>query len=662
MKKNLLTLSLIIAGINLLAQTPRLSLYEEFTGENCPPCAATNPGLDALLQSGTNPNKMVAIKWMVPIPSAPTNTWSLYQTDQAEINWRYSAAGYGYQSQDTPTNSIISGINSAPSGRCDGQHSWVFGAVGDHPAYMTSSVIATAQSYTSPFSISMTPVWSPTYTAITLTVNIQASANYTSTGSLIFRLVLIEKEVHFATAPGSNGEKNFYHPVRMSYPSIQLGTPMASGWITGQSQTFTINCVLPSYIVQKGEIAFVGFIQDDGNKNVLQSFMVSGPALANDAKATAVNIPTTVCSNSIIPQITIDNAGNNSITSLTIAPYKDAIALTPVTWTGNLAPGAATILTMSQFTSTGGAHSYSFNITNVSGGDMYFANNSKKFSFVVEPAYLPPPVIEGFVFGTWPPANWGFLNPDGGAYTWSRVSNAGGYGNSNESTRYDFYNNSVTGDVDDLYLPPTDLSGVSNPVLSFDYAYAPCPTGVGANVYNDKLEVLVSTDCGVSWTTVFSKSGANLGTVPATTVSFVAAAANWTTSTIAIPSLSNNPTALVIFRATNDYGNMLYIDNVNLNQAGAVAIAKISANPVSFDLYPNPTNGEANIIVSSSRSSAAKITVLNTLGQLIYNKTVALNEGITKLQLDSKDFSSGIYHVILETDKGSCLKKLTVNK
>ena len=139
-------------------------------------------------------------------------------------------------------------------------------------------------------------------------------------------------------------------------------------------------------------------------------------------------------------------------------------------------------------------------------------------------------------------------------------------------------------------------------------------------------------------------------------------AANWTTSTIAIPSLSNNPTALVIFRATNDYGNMLYIDNVNLNQAGAVAIAKISANPVSFDLYPNPTNGEANIIVSSSRSSAAKITVLNTLGQLIYNKTVALNEGITKLQLDSKDFSSGIYHVILETDKGSCLKKLTVNK
>ncbi len=649
MKKLLLTFNILLAGFASLAQTPRLVLYEEFTGENCGPCASTNPGLDALLQQAVNQNKIVAIKWQVPIPSAPSNTWSLYQTNLTEINWRYSTYGYG--------------VNSAPNGRIDGQNQPVFGAASDHPAYMSNSIINTVQSYTSPFSISMTPAWSPTYTAVTLTVNIQASANYTSVGALVFRLVLIEKEVHFASQSGTNGEKDFYHPVRRSYPSIQAGTPMAGGWINGQTQTFTINCVLPSYIVQKGEIAFVGFIQDDGNRKVLQSFMVSGPPLANDAKAVAVVIPTTVCSSTVSPQIVIENAGNNAITNMTINPYRDLTALTAITWTGNLAPAASTTVSIPQYTSTGGTHSFSYNIVNVAGGDMYTGNNTKKYSFVVEPAYFAGPVTEGFILGAWPPANWGFLNPDAGAYTWGRVTTCGGYATSFEATKYNFYDNPVNGDVDDLYLPPTNLTGVTFPVLNFDYAYAPCPTGVGNNVYADKLEVMISTNCGQSWTSVWSKTGSAMGTVPATTVSFVASAASqWTSAAIAIPSLSNNPTALVIFRATNDYGNNLFIDNINLDQGTGVNIAKISANPFSFDLYPNPTNAEANIIISSVRSSNAKVAVVNMLGQLVFTKHIVLNEGITNVQLESKDFASGIYNVILETEKGSIVKKLTVTK
>src|SRR3954470_9708552 len=98
MKKNLFTV-LMLAGLFAAAQTPRLSLYEEFTGETCPPCAATNPGLNSLLSSPTNTPKIVAIKWQVPIPSAPTKTWSLYLTNKAEIDWRYrsiASGGYGY--------------------------------------------------------------------------------------------------------------------------------------------------------------------------------------------------------------------------------------------------------------------------------------------------------------------------------------------------------------------------------------------------------------------------------------------------------------------------------------------------------------------------------------------------------------------------------------
>ena len=258
MKKNLLSLCLMVLGVSAIAQTPRLSLYEEFTGETCPPCASTNPGLDAKLSASTNTPLMVAIKWQVPIPSAPTLTWSLYQTNKTEIDWRWKSGSgnYGY----SPA------ISSAPSSKIDGQEATVFGAAGGHPNYLNNGVIATAQSYTSAFSVTLNRAWNANGTAITATVNIQATANFTAVGPLVFRLVMIEEEVNFATQPGTNGEKHFYHPVIKSFPNIQTGTSMASTWTIGQTQTFTINCPLPSYVRSKAEVALVGFIQDDGNQ------------------------------------------------------------------------------------------------------------------------------------------------------------------------------------------------------------------------------------------------------------------------------------------------------------------------------------------------------------------------------------------------------------
>src|SRR4051812_45139884 len=149
MKKNLLTLSIMLTAAVFVAQTPRLSLYEEFTGETCPPCASTNPGLNTTLLSATNATRIVAIKWQVPIPSAPSNTWSLYQTDKTEIDWRWkslASGGYGY----------LPAINSAPSSKIDGQEATVFGAASGHPANLNNNVIAKAVSMPSPFNIIMT--------------------------------------------------------------------------------------------------------------------------------------------------------------------------------------------------------------------------------------------------------------------------------------------------------------------------------------------------------------------------------------------------------------------------------------------------------------------------------------------------------------------------
>ncbi len=673
MKKNLLTFGLVIAGMIAVAQSPRLSLFEEFTGENCPPCASTNPGLNITLASPTNVNKVIAIKWQVPIPSAPTNTWSLWKTNQSEIQWRYgsSTAGYGYMSAWTSTDSPTSGINSAPQGRIDGGHLWAVpggGAANDHAFYGSNALFAAASSYTSPFSITMSRAWNPTFSSVTVTVNIQATANFTATGALVYRLVMIERHIHFPTAPGTNGEKDFEDVAIKAYPTTQtgtvtnsMGTAMAGAWTIGQTQTFTINCPLPSYTRDKSEVAFVGFIQDDGNYKVQQAALSNTVGVTNDAKAVSSSLNGVVCSTTVIPTATIKNNGTNAITAFTVSPTLDAVVGANVVWTGNLAAGASTTIPLNLITVTAGSHTYSYNITSVSGTDNNPANNVLyNTTFICSPNYIAGPVTQPFTAATFPPTNWNLVNANAGP-TWSRLGTTGAYGSNTGAAKYDFYNNGATGDADDLYLPPTDLTAVSSPVLSFDVAYA-FYTAVPNNE-NDQLEVKVSTNCGQTWTTVFNQAGTALATSASpVTSAFVPSAAQWKTVTVAVPTLANSPTALVKFVATSDYGNNMYVDNINLAQANPTSIKTNATSNVSFDVYPNPTKGETTLNISAVTAGNANVVVVNTLGQVVYSKQIELTVGINTLQLDANNFANGLYTVSVESTNGSMVKKLTVTK
>lgn len=636
MKKQLL-MGLMIAGMGLVAQTPRLSLFEEFTGETCPPCAATNPGLNIILASPTNTPKVVAIKWQVPIPSVPTPTWSLYKTNQAEIDWRYSSGGYGYPSQWTSGTAITSGINAAPTGLFDGQHQWNFGAPTDHPADVTNAVIASAQSYTSAFSITMARAWDNTYSSVNLTVNIVASANFTATGALIFRTVMIEKEIHFATQPGTNGEKDFEDVAIKSFPTLQGGTAMVSNWIVGQTQTFTLNCPIPAYARDKSQIAFVGFIQDDGNRKVAQAGRAGTDPLANDAKAVSINIPLT-CSNSAIPQITVKNNGTNAITGFGITPYVNGVAGTVFNWAGNLAAGASTTFPLNAINVINGSNTFSFNISSVVGTDNNLANNGASTSFIGVINYQATPVAEGFVAATFPPTNWSTYNNYAGT-TWIRVTSAGAAPTPSNATKLDFYTGVPNQSVNELVLPP--VSFTSAPIISFDVAYSQYASGD-----NDKLEVLVSNNCGANWTTIYSKSGTSLSTTGGT---FITAAftptnsAQWRNEVAPFPAgFTNN--LLVKFVGTSDYGNNLYLDNINLKQCTPQTIAvsstktvickgestTISATGATSISWSNNATG-ASIVVSPTVTTTYTATSADLTGcgnKSAFTVTVSTCQGI----------------------------------
>lgn len=642
MKKTTTLLSFLALTTFGFAQSPRMSLYEEFTGENCPPCAGTNPILDPIL--AINSNNTIPLKWQVAIPSAPSSLTSLYQQNKTEIDLR-----------DAYYN-----ISSAPSGRQDGQSQVVFGATSDHPGYVDAALLDASAAVTSPFTIAMTRAWDATFSTITVSVTLTATGNYTTTGTnLKFRLVMTEKEVHYAVAPGTNGEKDFNWVARKSFPTLTNGTAMANTWTIGQTQTFTVSCPLPAYIWDKSEVEMVGFIQDDANKYVLQAGLAAASALQNDAAASSVSgLPAMTCNTSLNPTAVIENNGTNAITSMTINPFVNGVANgASVNWTGNLAAGATTTVALNPITGlTAGAKTFSLNIaSNVNGAvDYNLGNNAKTAKFSVIGAYGPAPIAQSFSLTTFPPTNWLLINPDGGTATWARSTAAGSQGTT-QSVRYPAYT-AAAGDVDDLVLPPLSLAGFSTANLSFDVASAP----YSSPPENDQLEVMISTDCGANWTTLYNKAGAALNTAPAATAAFVPTANQWRAELIDLTAYANNPTILVKFVATSDYGNNFFVDQVNLS--GSTGINTIDANISSVELYPNPTVNETSVNITLVNTSDLAITVLNNVGQIVYQSMSTLSAGSNKINVDTRNLASGMYTVLVASETGSVTKKLSVTK
>jgi hypothetical protein len=638
MKKSLLVVTMILAGMTAFSQTTRMSLFEEFTGETCPPCASTNPGLNVTLNA--NASKVLAIKWQVPIPTAPTNTWSLYQTNAAEANARL-----GYYS-----------VNSAPQGRMDGQSLTVFGASSDHAVNCSASLINTAQAITSPFSISMVRAWDATCSSVNLTVTIQASAAFSTASALNLKTVMVERLIQFSVQPGTNGEKNFENAAIKSFPTLS-GMSIGNNWTVGQTQTFTLNCPIPAYTRNKSEIALICFIQNEANKNVLQAAMADKVAIPTDA-LTALDAKVDVtCASTISPQIIIKNNGANPITAFTVTPYTDGIAGSTTQWTGNLAVGATNTLALNATAAPANSGVHTFSYTLVMANPYNFFNVSNKVNFLVATNSQIGVINEDFALATFPPPNWTRVNSNNGP-TFSRVVNTGAFANANDfgAVKFDFYTNTAIGDEDELYLPPTNLDGSGIPVLKFDIAKAQ------RNSENDKLDILVSSNCGATWTNVYSKAGSVLATTGITTAAFNALqSSDWISETIALSGFAL-PNVLVKFKVTNDNGNNLYLDNINLSQPNPSGIASNNLDNTNISIFPNPAANETTLTISSDVSGTATIKVINAIGQEVYLKQVNVNPGSTNARIDTKDLANGVYFLLVESGKNSSTKKLIISK
>ena len=197
------------------------------------------------------------------------------------------------------------------------------------------------------------------------------------------------------------------------------------------------------------------------------------------------------------------------------------------------------------------------------------------FISVTLPTQLP--LQEGFL-SAFPPQDWALNDFFLDSVAWMKTNSTGGYGTSTQSAFFDNYNYDSQGRPEDLLTPKYDFSNLSSASLSFDIAYARYDA-----TYSDSLQVLASTDCGQTYTSIYLKGGTTLSTAPDnTTALFVPTNTQWRTETISLNSFIGQPSVLLAFRNRGHYGQGLYIDNININGVAS------GAPPVS--LYSTQQN------------------------------------------------------------------------
>lgn len=271
-------------------------------------------------------------------------------------------------------------------------------------------------------------------------------------------------------------------------------------------------------------------------------------------------------------------------------------------------------------------------------------SNSDTDSIYVEVINYAAPNFESEDFETeFLPEGW-FGSNVGNGGQWALSTDAGGYGSSTQSTIFDNYNYDGTGDYADLNIPMNTV-GIGALELTFDVAYAPY-----GGQYSDTLEVQVSTDCGATYTQVFRQGGSTLGTAPEFQDYFVPTSTEWKTETIDLTTFVGNAQVLVAFRNIGHWGNVIYVDNINITNDSGIEEEK-QGQP---GIYPNPLNPGSDLQFRNV-PNGAKIKIVDANGKLIIQKDFNGN----KIQLPN-NLKAGIYVVNIETETAIWNKKIVV--
>ncbi|MCF2517234.1 M43 family zinc metalloprotease [Dyadobacter sp. CY351] len=374
-----------------------------------------------------------------------------------------------------------------------------------------------------------------------------------------------------------------------------------------------------------------------------------------DASLKAITRPDQrICANSFTPQVVLENRGKETLTSVNFNAVIDNGTVQTFRWTGSLATFDETTVNLGALSTVEGNHILTITTSNPNGAaDENTANDEQSLTFIYYEPFAAP-VVESFE-SLFPPQGWDIVNEDAGT-TWEKTTTAAKTGAA--SVKISNFGNEAIGERDYLRSPTVNIAGTDSAYVSFQLAAATYTNStVEGNVW-DTLQVMVSTDCGQTYTSVYKKWGPSLVTrTAATRTAFRPATNEWRSEEINITSFINQGEVLIAFVNSNGNENDIFLDDIN--------IRTVTINPnlkeAGFLVTPNPTSGKVSVQFYPRPEGLRSVSIYNVSGQKIAEQRIAGEVSSNVYDFDLTNYASGLYIVKAEFTDRVLTKKIVKN-
>ncbi|RLD40828.1 MAG: hypothetical protein DRI86_14555 [Bacteroidetes bacterium] len=337
--------------------------------------------------------------------------------------------------------------------------------------------------------------------------------------------------------------------------------------------------------------------------------------------------------------------------------FTDITSFNPTSWNWVITPSNVTFINGTSTSSqnpevkfpNSGYYNVSLTATNGNGSNTITKNN------FIKVGGFQAPFIEDFETTSTTLSNWKVGNPDN-LTTWSLV-NTSGNGNSIRSATMNFYSNNHAGERDNLITPTLNLSSLVTATLQYKHAY----TRYSASS-TDSLIIYISGNCGVTWTKLASYGEDGTGNfatapdgsftqsgnfIPASTDDWCGSAIGADCDSIDISAYAGSANVVIAFQGYDNYGNNLYIDDINIFGSTTTALTAaftVASSTICTGIQTTFTNTSLN---ATSYTWKENGTVISTSQNLSKTFTTGGNYTIMLIASDgsSSDSTSQIITV-----------------
>jgi hypothetical protein len=579
MKKLFTSAFLFLIGITGFSQSQRTVLIEQGTSASCPPCAVQNTQFNVLLDA--NAAKAISIKYQMDYPGDdPMNAHNPTEAT-ARFNTYY-------------------GGNGIPSAILDGN---VYTGA---PSTFTAAAINNRYSTPASFDIDL----SYELTLQTITVNCTTNCTRADTGDFKLRIVVIEREILFDSAPSTNGETEFFNVMKKFLPNTN-GIAMEDTFAIGETFTTTQTWNLAN-IYDLEQVAVIAFIQNDLTKEVMQAKLVENipispvPGILIDAVASSITgVDRFSCVSSITPSVTIQNYGSTPLTSCNVN-YEINGTTGSIPWTGNLAfyqTGTVSLGTISY--TPDNSNILNVTMSNPNGSnDQNETNNTKTFEI-------------GYA----------------------------GYASLNVTVeiRTDYYPGETSWEIrEDNGTLVTQVQYVAGTADQFG--------GGGPDATTTKThQVTLAANKCYSFK-MFDSYGDGMGFTGGVTT--------------APPfgyKILNSTGAVIIEEQANSFNFGSETENAMRTDAASSIDDKNEFK--AFNVFPNPATNTLNVEVSLEKSEAVNVEVFDILGQRVkFEQFNTVGSGVTTVPMNVSDLAAGTYTIRISSDSAESVKRFNVSK